>query len=515
VSFTASLTAIVEANDNGLLGAAPEWERVPLAEVATILNGCAFESSSFALQGGLPLIRIRDVLRGETGTYYTGEFDPVYLIESGDLLIGMDGDFNSALWKGRRALLNQRVCKVDSDERFYSRKFLSYVLPGYLRAINAHTSAVTVKHLSSRTVAEIPLPLPAVAEQERIVAELDAQFSRLDAAVEALRRIQSNLKRYRASVLKAACEGRLVPTEADLARQEGRGYEPADVLLERIRTERRVRSEADAAGNGRRSRSRNYTESAEPTAGLLPPLPLGWRWAFLSNIAELKGGITKGQKSRPGDRRRLVRYLRVANVQRGYFDLRDVKQIEAPESTIEQLRLLPGDVLFNEGGDRDKLGRGWVWQGEMPECIHQNHVFRARLYTEDVHPKFLSWYGNSLAQRYFMEEGKQTTNLASINLTKLGALPVAIPPRKEQQRIVDEVERRLSALDAVQAAVELDLRRAERLRQSILKHAFEGKLVPQDPNDEPASVLLDRIRAERAAAPRQTRKRGRPRAAVR
>jgi type I restriction enzyme S subunit len=177
-----------------------------------------------------------------------------------------------------------------------------------------------------------------------------------------------------------------------------------------------------------------------------------------------------------------------------------MKTIAATEQEIGELHLQVDDVLFNEGGDRDKLGRGWVWQGQIPECIHQNHVFRARLTQCGIVPKFVSFYGNSIGQRYFIDEGKQTTNLASINLTKLGALPVPVPPLTEQQRIVAEVERRLSAVEKLEAEVEAGLRRAERLRQAILKRAFAGRLVPQDPNDEPAAALLERIRVERDGA---------------
>ena len=167
---------------------------------------------------------------------------------------------------------------------------------------------------------------------------------------------------------------------------------------------------------------------------------------------------------------------------------------------IDQLRLIHGDVLFTEGGDRDKLGRGWVWKGEVEECIHQNHVFRARMLHGGAIPEIVSWWGNSFGQDFFSREGKQTTNLASINLTVLSQFPVPLPPLAEQCRIVAEVERRLSVVQQAEATVEASLLRAERLRQSILKQAFSGKLVPQDPEDEPASVLLERIRAERAAA---------------
>ena len=340
---------------------------------------------------------------------------------------------------------------------------------------------------------DYPIPLPPLAEQRRIVAEIETQFTRLDASVAALRRAQANLKRYRASVLKDACEGRLVPTEAELARSEGRDYEPADVLLERILAERRARWESQEKRRGK------YKEPSAPDTSALPEPPEGWVWATLSQLSELKGGVTKGQRYKDEQSLQEVPYLRVANVQRGYLDLKQITTIETTPENIEQLRLVTGDVLFTEGGDRDKLGRGWVWKGEIEDCIHQNHVFRARPHCDSVIPEFVSWWGNSFGQDFFSRFGKQTTNLASINLTVLSQFPVPLPPVAEQRRIVAEVERRLSVIQQAEATVEASLARAERLRQSILKQAFSGGLVPQDPGDEPASALLERIRAEREA----------------
>ena len=384
--------------------------------------------------------------------------------------------------------------------------FKSFVLPAeidssyayyYLQTgkelVESLSGGTTFKEISATNAAKIPIPIAPLPEQRRIVAEIETQFTRLDAAVAALRRTQANLKRYRASVLRAACSGELVPTEAELARAEGREYEPADILLERILVERRARWEAQEKRRGK------YREPAAPDTSDLPTLPEGWVWATLGQIGDLKGGVTKGQRKKEGQTYREVPYLRVANVQRGYLDLATVKTISVPETTIEQLKLVEGDVLFNEGGDRDKLGRGWIWNGEIAECIHQNHVFRARLLTGDALPEFVSWWGNSFGKEYFERTGKQTTNLASINLSVLTAFPVPLPPLAEQRRIVAEVERRLSVIQQAEAAVEASLQRAERLRQSILKRAFAGELVPQDPGDEPASVLLERIRAQREA----------------
>lgn len=355
---------------------------------------------------------------------------------------------------------------------------------------------------------ELEFPLAPLPEQRRIVECLDSYTSRLDEAEAALERVRRNLKRYRAAVLQAAVEGRLVPTEAELARAEGRDYEPASELLKRILAERRRRWEeselarlktAGTAPKDDRWKAK-YEEPQEVPARTLPAVPEGWCWATLDCLAEVKGGITKNEARRTTEPMRDVPYLRVANVQRGRLELSDVATIKATAAEVQDLRLRPGDILFNEGGDRDKLGRGWVWQGQIAECIHQNHVFRARLHSSDVIPEYVSWYGNSSGQRYFFDQGKQTTNLASLNMTKLKRLPVPLPPAAEQRRIALRVQALLSAEEEVSRDVSVSIQRALRLRQSILKWAFEGKLVDQDPNDEPASVLLDRIRREREQA---------------
>ena len=375
--------------------------------------------------------------------------------------------------------------------QFIFYRVLDQTFVDELSGLQAGTSYPAVRDSDVRAMS---ISLPPTAEQHRIVQTLDSYFTRLDAARAALERVQANLKRYRASVLKAAVEGRLVLTEAELARKEGRDYEPADQLLERILSERRVYWESHVIRRGM------YKEPGPLDTTDLPEVPVGWVWSTLNQITHLKGGVTKGQRYRGNQVLGEVPYLRVANVQRGFLDLGEVKSIRVPEKTIEELRLMKGDVLFTEGGDRDKLGRGWVWHNELPNCIHQNHVFRSRLYLSDIAPEFVSWWGNSFGQEFFTQHGKQTTNLASINLTLLSTFPVPLPPLAEQRRIVAEVERRLSVIQQAEATVEANLVRAEGLRQSILTQAFCGKLVPQDPSDEPATVLLERIRLEREAS---------------
>nr|WP_277818337.1 restriction endonuclease subunit S [Vibrio vulnificus] len=224
-------------------------------------------------------------------------------------------------------------------------------------------------------------------------------------------------------------------------------------------------------------------------------LPSGWKWVRLCGITDVVSGVAKGSKTK--EETVSLPYLRVANVQRGYLDLSEVKYIDVAQSKGENLKLEKGDVLFNEGGDIDKLGRGWVWEGQIEDCIHQNHVFRARILSNKIQPKYLSFYGNESARDYFLREGTQTVNLANLNKTTLSLLPVPLPPEEEQVEIVRQVDRLLNKANKVEKQY-LDAKaRLDRLTQSILGKAFRGELVPQDPNDEPAEKLLERILAEK------------------
>jgi len=343
-------------------------------------------------------------------------------------------------------------------------KYLCYQLqaPATQRYFEENARGTAQKGVYLKTLGATPILVPPLDEQREIVDEIEKQFSRLDEAVANLQRVKANLKRYKASVLKAAVEGRLVETEASIAQREGRSYETGEQLLQRILEERRSKWN----GKGK------YKEPLLPVTDELPALPEGWTWARLDSLAALKGGITVDSK-RVDPSARSVPYLRVANVQRGFIDLAEVKQINASPADIKELRLEHGDVLFNEGGDRDKLGRGWIWEGQLGDCIHQNHVFRARMYLGAMTPKLVSWWGNTFGKDYFLRVGKQTTNLASINLGKLSEFPVPVPPRAVQLRMVQEIERLLSVVDEVEADVDANLRRAWGLRQSTLFKLFQ------------------------------------------
>jgi type I restriction enzyme S subunit len=472
MSFTANIDDVVAENRNYLLDKHPKWERVRLKEIATILNGYPFESGRFKKSGGTPLIRIRDILPGKTETFYEGEFDSAFLVKRGEILVGMDGDFHCEPWTGEPALLNQRVCKITPDESRYAKQFLRYVLPGYLRAINEQTPSVTVKHLSSRTIADIPLPLPPLPEQRRIVAEIEKQFTRLEAGVAALRRVQANLKRYRAAVLKAACEGRLVPTEAALARSPRStkngppAYETGEALLARILTERRQNWQ----GRGQ------YKEPAAPDTENLPTIPDGWTWASLEQIARSSSYGTSAKCS-PDNSGPPV--LRIPNIAGGGVDLTDLKFAGPDESIEDGDELAPGDLLIiRTNGSKNLIGRSAVVRAKFGRATsYASYLIRFRLFGS---PTLFDWVGTiwdvSFLRAWIEQRAATSAGQHNISMSVLSTMPIPLPPLAEQTRIVAEVERRLSVVEELESVVTANLQRATRLRQSILQKAFTGKL---------------------------------------
>jgi type I restriction enzyme S subunit len=201
----------------------------------------------------------------------------------------------------------------------------------------------------------------------------------------------------------------------------------------------------------------------------------GWPHVSLGEVAEIQSGVTLGRPLK-GPTVRLP-YLRVANVQDGHLELSVVKEIEILPSEVEKWRLIRGDVLLTEGGDRDKLGRGTVWREEIPNCIHQNHIFRVRTDSREFDPDFVAAIiGSPQGKAYFQAASKQTTNLASINQRQLKAFKLPRAPLEAQRQFVEQtsaVQAKTARLQSLQSdtASELDA-----LMPSVLAKAFQGEL---------------------------------------
>jgi type I restriction enzyme S subunit len=340
----------------------------------------------------------------------------------------------------------------------------------------------SMRNIGQERIREIVIPLAPASEARRVVDVTELHLSRLDETTALLERVQRNLKRYRASVLKAAVEGRLVPTEAELARAEKRDYEPASVLLRRILAERRQRWQA----SGRKGR---YVEPEPPDTSKLPDLPEGWCWATIAQVLE----------NRDGERIPINREDR--EHRHGKFPYYGASGVI---DTIDDYLFDGAFLLVGEDGanllTRSKPiafqahGQFWV----------NNHAHIFTTYCS-LPLGYMEAVFNAIDLAPYVT-GTAQPKLPQASMNKI---PVPLPPATEQTRITESVELQLDDALRIAESVAANGRRTSRLRQSILKWAFEGKLVDQDPSDEPASVLLDRIRAGRAAEPTNGQKRRR------
>jgi type I restriction enzyme S subunit len=322
-------------------------------------------------------------------------------------------------------------------------------------------------------LAEAQMPVPPIAEQQRIVAAIEQQFTRLDAGVATLRRVQTALKRYRAAVLKAAVEGKLT----EEWRAEHPDVEPASTLLSRTLAERRARWEANPRTKGKDPAKANHDEPKVPDTKRLPALPVGWCTTSTGQVTEcldsMRIPVNKEERAK---REGQIPYFG-ANGRVGWID--DFLFDEPLVLVVEDETFTGREVPFSY----KITGKTWV--------NNHAHVLRA---TGAVTVDYLNY---SLAHYPFTPLTTGSTGRRKLTQKALMEAPYVLPPLAEQEAIVAEVEDRLSVIAALEATVEANLKRAERLRQSILERAFSGRLVPQDPNDEPASVLLKRIRQER------------------
>jgi type I restriction enzyme S subunit len=350
--------------------------------------------------------------------------------------------------------------------------------------------------------------LPPKREQERIADALDELLSDLDTAVAALERVKEKLKLYRASVLKAAVEGSLT---AEWRAQHPR-TEPAAELLKRILTERRHRWEEDQLAKFRakgkeppKNWKAKYKEPVSPDTATLPPPPDGWCWASLSQLSWSAGYGTsvKCRQSNEG-----LPVLRIPNILGGKVDLDNLKFAPSNYSEHEEELIHAGDLLVvRTNGSRLLIGRGAIVRDEpVKKLSFASYLIRLRMVPD---ASMLSWFSvlwdSPHVRRWIEARAATSAGQFNINLGVLETLSVPFPPLAEQEAIVETVEDQLSVIEHLEADLDAKLKSAQSLRQSILLHAFSGQLVPQDPNDEPASELLKRIATEREARAAEAR----------
>ncbi len=429
-----------------------DWTTVRVSDVALVQGGIQKQAKRRPVRNKYPFLRVANVLRGslELGDVHEIELfnDEInrFRLEAGDLLVvegngSPDQIGRAALWDGSISdcVHQNHLIRVRPSSKILP-KFLAYAwnsptTSAHLRSIAGTTSGLYT--LSTAKIKSVEIPICDVDQQRRVVSVLEDHISRIDAAEVGLRRSMRRLSALQHAFLSSVLLGAAVsgPRECKLVPEVG------------------------------------------IDDGASSPLPHGWQWLRLGDVADVVGGVTKDSKRQSDPAFVEVPYLRVANVQRGHLNLDNVATIRVAPKKADALRLQPGDVLLNEGGDRDKLARGWIWEGQIDPCIHQNHVFRARVRGGLIDPRLLSWAANTLGAPWAERNGKQTTNLASISLSKIRLMPIPVPPLEIQPGLVQQISDQLAGIDRLAKQVVSNLVRSQALRSSLLEAAFSGRLI--------------------------------------
>ena len=406
--------------------------------------------------------------------------------EKETLLIGCRGSCGEIHISQPKSYINGNAMCLDELSDNILLYYLYYFLKGY--NFKSIISGSTQPQITQIGLRKVEIPIPPLETQQAIVNKIESLFDEIDEGIGRLKTAAQQIQQYRQSLLKNAFNGELTKEwrskHADALPSENELLAPIQTTREHHHAQQLAdwqtavsQWEQNGKEGKKPSKSKASTQAVKFEENFAD-LPRGWGVVKLENIAEINSGMSVSA-NRKLTNPIAVNYLRVGNVQRGYLDLEEIKEMKIEAESFNKYRLRFGDVLFNEGGDRDKLGRGWIWENQVENCITQNHVFRASPFLKSItHSKYISYLGNSrYGKSYFEETGKQTTNLASINKTVLSNFPVKLPSLAEQTQIVAILESKLTACDQLADELAKQLKQAEMLKQAVLKAAFSGGLL--------------------------------------
>lgn len=436
-------------------------------------------------------------------------------VQTGDILITCAGPRNRCgvpclvRFTRPRLILSGKMYRFRVQEKAMDASFME----AFLRSKDAQVAIDGMKtgisdsglNLTHGRFFQLKVPVAPLQEQRRIVAKIEELFSDLDAGVAALKRAKANLKRYRASVLKAAVEGKL--TEQWRAKHPAK--EPASALLARILKERRLKWEADQLAkfaSAKKEPPKNwrekYVEPTPPDTTGLPELPDGWCWASVDQLPSedrhsLAIGPFGSNLKVPDYRESGVPLIFVRNIRSGIFGGDGTKFVTAAKAMeLNAHSAEAGDILITKMGEPP--GDACLYPQGSPKAIITADCIKVRLHPLLPDARLVVFAINSDTVRKQVVDITKGVAQQKVSLERFSTIAIPLSPLNEQQEIINEVEETLSLITVAERQIETNILRANRLRQSILKQAFEGKLVPQDPKDEPASVLLARMRASRA-----------------
>lgn len=491
------------------LEALPEgWLKLPLREVVQTQKGKKpFNLGERNSERTVPYINIK-AFEKKIIFEYAPEQD-IPLCETQDVLLVWDGARAGLSGRGVRGYIGSTLARIRSD--LVDPAYLYYFMDSIYGYLNTQTKGVGIPHVNPDILFNISFSLPPEKEQARIVEKLEELLSDLDSGVAELKAAQIKLTQYRQSLLKSAVEGSLTAEW----RAKNQPSETGQQLLQRILTERRQRWEQQKRDEFKQKNQKppkdwqlNYPEPVKPDISELPELPEGWVWASAAQLGLVQLGRQRTPSKMHGANPTL--YIRAANITEAGIDFSDVLKMDFTEKEIPIYRLHPGDVLLTEAsGSPEHVGRPCIWPETNDLYCFQNTVIRFA--PVGVKPEFCFELFHA-----YQKLGKYIDVAAGVGINHLSAgkfsrIAFPLPSANEQDALVRIINTEKSLILRKLETIKATLKQSEAQRKNILKEAFSGKLVPQDPSDEPASVLLEKIKAERALSaaqkkPRQLKK---------
>lgn len=422
---------------------------------------------------------------------------PKKIAEKGDVLISVRAPVGPTNICPERSCIGRGLAAIRGKEGI-EPFFILYLIRSIESTICKAGTGTTFSAINGDQLKLLRLPLPPLSEQYRIVARIEELFSCLDAGVEALQKAKTQLRRYRQSVLKAAVEGRLT----EEWRKKHPEVEPAEKLLEKILRERRTIWEAKHKSQGKDHRRFVYKEPTSPDLFSLPELPFQWCWATTEQLASTErhslaigpfGSDLKVEDYRDEG----VPLIFVRNIRSATFNGTNARYISHQKAEdLRAHKVESGDILITKMGEPP--GDACVYPENMPTAIITADCIKWSLSQLLQEKEFFVHALNSHLVRSQILGITEGVAQQKVSLQRFKGIAIPLAPLKEEHRIVAELKRIFSIVDELENITSTSLLRADRLRQSILKHAFEGRLVPQDSSDEPASILLKRILEEKA-----------------
>lgn len=493
---------INEENING-------WEKTTLGNIADYINGRAFKPTEWQ-SSGIPIIRIQN-LNNENASYnyYQGDLDDKYKVKSGDLLYSWSASLDSYIWSGKDAYLNQHIFNVKPYGGIY-KKFIYYLLKQISSDILGKTHGMGMVHITKGKFENIEIFLPPLNEQNRIVDKIETLFSEVDAGIENLTLAKRQLEQYRQSLLKHAFEGKLTAKwREEYAEKHGKPLPGADELLKQIQAARQnyydqqiadwEQAVKDWEEQGKECRkpskpSKPYLDKLAKHSENQLLIPLG------SIIEQPKYGTSK--KCTYDQSQNSIGVIRIPNINsNGLIELTDMKFAEFDNDEIYEYKLEKDDLLIiRSNGSPSIVGRCAVVNEKDLTYIYAGYLIRLRPIKSLIDSDFLNLALKSVKLRSEIEnKAKSTSGVNNINAKEIQSLELPYFNMLEQIRIVETVLPKIQLIENQLNDIDIALRKADILKQSILYRAFQGKLVPRDPNDPPASELLAQIKAEREA----------------